>query len=179
MNRVVLIGFKSAGKTSAGRELAGLLQVPFYDLDELLESEAHRRFHSPLNCWEVYTSYGQEAFQELEHESLKIFAQDADRFCLATGGGAPLLEANRPLLHSLGTVVFLDVDFDIIRDRLLSRPRIPAPLKGMRGVDDLKKIWLFRRDIYLSVADITVAIRDSSLTPQQIAAMVLERLKSV
>ena len=40
MDNIVLIGFMGSGKTGVGRELARLLSIPFYDMDEMLEQEA-------------------------------------------------------------------------------------------------------------------------------------------
>ena len=37
MDNIVLIGFMGSGKTGVGRELARLLSIPFYDMDEMLE----------------------------------------------------------------------------------------------------------------------------------------------
>ena len=36
--KIYLVGFMGAGKTTVGRELAARLDVPFFDLDELVEA---------------------------------------------------------------------------------------------------------------------------------------------
>ena len=68
------------GKSSVGRELSGLLSLPFVDLDEYIESREGRSIR------DIFEDEGEAAFRKMELESLKeILAQD--NIILSLGGG--------------------------------------------------------------------------------------------
>ncbi len=77
------------GKSSVGRELSGLLSLPFVDLDEYIESREGRSIR------DIFESEGEAAFRKMELEALKeILSQAADsepdhenNMILALGGG--------------------------------------------------------------------------------------------
>ena len=42
MNRIILIGYMGAGKTTVGKALSKELNIPFYDLDWYIESRMRK-----------------------------------------------------------------------------------------------------------------------------------------
>ncbi len=77
---ITLTGMMGCGKSSVGRELSGLLSLPFVDLDEYIESREGRSIR------DIFEDEGEAAFRKMELESLKeILAQD--NIILSLGGG--------------------------------------------------------------------------------------------
>ena len=56
-----LIGFKGAGKSTIGKQLAEKLQISFIDTDRLIEQR-----HPSLTCAEIYRTLGEAYFRLLE-----------------------------------------------------------------------------------------------------------------
>ena len=61
MNHVILIGFMGCGKSSVGKELAGELDVPFLDTDEMIEKQTGRKIS------EIFRESGETYFLSLIH----------------------------------------------------------------------------------------------------------------
>lgn len=90
---VVLIGFMGAGKTSLGKAVAKLLQVPFLDTDCLIEQS------EGLTINEIFAQKGEAYFRSLETQTVQKLGDRDGRFVLSVGGGLPLRKINQPLLH--------------------------------------------------------------------------------
>jgi len=122
--RLALVGFMGSGKSCVGRILAHRLGIPFVDLDGELERRAGR------SIAEIFDAEGEAVFRSLEEETLSILAKRADSHVLACGGGAVISPANRALLASAYTTVWIDVPFDELMKRLSSE-RAKRPLLAM------------------------------------------------
>ena len=62
---IVLIGMPGSGKSTAGRQLARRLSVPFFDSDAVLEA----RMGIPIR--EFFAQQGETAFRDLEAEVIR------------------------------------------------------------------------------------------------------------
>lgn len=80
---LVVTGFMGTGKTTSGREAAGLLGLPFLDLDDVVASRAGRSIP------ELFASEGEQAFRALERTAVEDAAR-LSNCVIATGGGAVL-----------------------------------------------------------------------------------------
>jgi shikimate kinase / 3-dehydroquinate synthase len=108
---IFLYGPPASGKTSTGLRLAENLHLPFYDLDELIETQAGSSIP------QIFASEGEAGFREREAAALKGLL-NWQRGVVALGGGALLRPENRRLVESAGTVVCLSASFDTILERL-------------------------------------------------------------
>lgn len=113
------------GKTTLGRVLADLLEMDFYDLDDLIEERAEMR------VTEIFERYGEDKFRQMEREALHQVAGASA--VVACGGGTPCYGDNMALMNRLGVTVWLTTTPEVIAARLalpehkLHRPTI-APL---------------------------------------------------
>lgn len=160
-----LTGFMGTGKTTVGRILARELGRPFVDLDGEIESRAGKPIAG------IFAADGEEAFRQLEHESLKALEGRAPAV-VATGGGLPAFRRNRRLMEKNGVSVWLDVPFAAIVARLDERERRQRPL--FDDEDRALRLFQRRRPSYAE-ADIHLELA-GEVSPEQAASLVLGRL---
>ncbi len=166
---VVLIGFASSGKTATGTALAPLLGYHHVDLDRELEHLFFERTGNTLPCREIYRTQGEEVFTDVENAAL-LRLEGRERIVLSTGGRAPTVARNQPILRSIGTIVYLRASLAIIESRMGAKG-VPATMAGK----DLGEIWRNRDVIYSVIAD--YIIDNSSLDPGETARMIVEKIK--
>ena len=63
-NRIIIIGYMGAGKTTVGRALSKDLGMPFYDLDWYIESRMRR------SVKQIFDQEGEEGFRKTERNML-------------------------------------------------------------------------------------------------------------
>jgi len=73
----------SSGKTTIGKILSESLQLPFYDLDFIIEQE----LKTTIN--EIFEQKGELFFRKKEREVLEAFLNNTNNYVLALGGGTP------------------------------------------------------------------------------------------
>src|SRR6056297_3585119 len=78
---IFLCGMMGAGKSTVGRPLAKKLQVPFFDLDQMIED------HEELTIPEIFEVKGEQIFRAIERK-LIISQTDDMQGVMALGGGA-------------------------------------------------------------------------------------------
>ena len=116
---VLLVGFMGAGKTTAGRELARLLNWSFYDLDALIEGRTGRTVPT------LFAEQGESGFRKLETQALRELFEtlEDEPAVVALGGGAFAQEVNRQIIrdHS-ASVVHLEVGLEEALRRCAAAP---------------------------------------------------------
>jgi shikimate kinase len=99
-HQIYLVGFMGAGKTTAGRDLAGMLGWDFADLDEAICRSQNR------SIAEIFAERGEPHFRRVETAVLAQLAR-VPRLVVATGGGTYVAEENRRLVEAAGWSVWL------------------------------------------------------------------------
>ena len=111
--RVVITGFMGAGKTTVGRALARLLEVPFQDLDDAVAESEGR---GPR---ELIDAEGEDYFRAAETRALQRVLEACTARVISTGGGAWTFERNRALVNAHGCLaVWLDAPFELCLRRI-------------------------------------------------------------
>lgn len=153
---LVLVGPMAAGKTSIGRKVARLLEVPFVDTDKRIVAA-----HGPIP--QIFAEHGESRFREWEREAVAAAVNEGG--VVSLGGGAVTDAGTRALL-SQHPVVFLTVSEEAVARRIRGAGR---PL--LDGEDDpvarWRAIFAERRGWYDEVADLTV---DTSRRPMRALA---------
>ena len=166
--RVFLIGFMCSGKSHVGRELARVMHMRNLDIDRLIEQRIGR-----ITPW--FQAHGEAAFRALESSVLAEVVQQGD-VIVSTGGGTPCEGDNMARMLRTGQVVFLDVPFDMLLERIErkggDRPLLFA-LKGepLRArVCDLmaQRVPVYKQATMRVLAD---------TTPETIAARIHQALR--
>jgi len=151
-----LVGMMGSGKTTLGRALALRLELPFADTDRMLVE----RTGVPVTT--IFEIEGEEGFRRRESAVLAELATGEDRV-VATGGGAVLSAANREVMRSGGTVIYLRARLDHLWERTrhdTSRPLLATP--DPRAT--LAAILEARDPLYREVAHIVVDTGTQSAT---------------
>ena len=100
MQRVILIGYMGAGKTTVGKALAAELGLSFYDLDWYIETRMHKKVK------EIFDEQGEEGFRRIERNMLHEVAE-FENVVLSCGGGTPCFYDNMEYMNAQGMVVYL------------------------------------------------------------------------
>ncbi|WP_411337553.1 shikimate kinase [Ruminococcus gauvreauii] len=149
MNHIILIGFMGSGKTSVGKQLAKVMQLPFVDMDELIVQK------SGMEITEIFERYGEAHFRELETECLKELSEDRERKVLSVGGGLPVQSRNQPYLKNMGTVILLEASVQTLLRRLKHDSSRPM-LKGGDLQQKIETLQEQRKAEYEKVSDVRV-----------------------
>jgi shikimate kinase len=167
---VALIGFMTAGKSSIGPQLGMRIGLDFLDLDlALAEQEG-------AGIEDLFTSRGEEEFRRLESRLLERVLSGPARV-LSTGGGIVGDRENRRRLARNSTVVWLDVRFETVLDRLRVNQESARPLVDRLGPEGLRELHHRRRPLYASCADLRVdADRDAPGRLARRIALHLQRM---
>ena len=110
--KVVLVGLPGSGKSTFGRSLAATLNLPYYDLDHLIE-ERYK-----MKILEIFSLFGEGKFRMWETETLQLILKKEESFILASGGGCPCFNDNMDIINQNAVSVYLDVPLAEISGRL-------------------------------------------------------------
>jgi len=149
---IILIGYRGTGKSAVGKKLAEKLQMPFYDMDELIEDATGRSIQ------EMVTENGWAYFREREREMVRKLTA-FQRSIIATGGGAVMDEGNADILKKHGILIWLNADVKTIvgriQDDLNSKERRPSFSKDgiIQETEDVLKL---RIPVYSRLADFSI-----------------------
>lgn len=144
-NNIVLIGMPGVGKSTAGVVLAKMLGYEFVDTDLLIQRSEGKLLR------QIMEEKGTEGFIQVEN---RVNSQvEAEHSVIATGGSVVYGREAMEHLKEIGVVVYLKLDFDILRKRLHN-------IKG-RGVvlregQTLRDIYEERSRLYEAYADVIV-----------------------
>ncbi|MCB0465690.1 MAG: shikimate kinase [Aequorivita sp.] len=149
--KIVLIGYMGSGKSSVGKKLAEVLNVPFKDIDLEIENE------QGSSIPDIFLNKGEVYFRKVENSILKkILSQDGN-FVLATGGGTPCYADSMSFMTEQENVVtiFLKTPLTILSDRLFlekeNRPLL-SHIKTPKALNDFIRKHLFERAFYYNQA---------------------------
>lgn len=123
MQRIILVGYMGAGKTTVGKALAKALNLQFYDLDWYIESRQHKTVP------QIFAERGEEGFRKIEYNMLHEVAEFED-VVISCGGGTPCFFDNMDYMNAQGDVVYLKAAPEVLYRHLLMGKTERPLLKG-------------------------------------------------
>ncbi len=137
ITNLVLIGMPGCGKSTIGRKLSEVLQMPLVDLDAEIEKAAG------MSIPDIFAKEGEVGFRRRESEQVQRFGSIGGNV-LVTGGGAIKDPLNCRYLRMNGFVAHITRDLDKL-------PMEGRPLSQSR--EALETMWRQRKSLYESCRD--------------------------
>ena len=166
MDNIVLCGFMGCGKSTVGKNIARKTGKKFIDMDFYIQDKAG------MTISEIFEKYGEDKFRDMEHEACMELSK-LSGLIVASGGGAFTFQRNVDVFKGKDTIVFIDVDLEVIKNRLKNdtvRPLLQRPDKDKA----MQELFEKRYPIYKSAADVVVS---GKTTPLGTAFAVIEAVK--
>ena len=129
MNRIILIGYMGAGKTTIGKALSKELGATFYDLDWYIESRMRK------TVAQIFAEKGEEGFRKMEYNMLHEVAEFED-VIISCGGGTPCFFDNMDYLNQQGDVIYLKATPETLYKHLLMA-KVERPLLKDKTPEEL------------------------------------------
>ena len=146
--RILLIGYRGAGKSTVGEKLAKALHYDFLDTDEEIIRKGR-------GIDEIVAEEGWDVFRQAEREVLHSLGE-RDRIVVATGGGAVLHKDTWHGLADQGCVIWLRADVEELRKRIGSDEASDSQRPSLTGTDcedEVLQVLQERLPLYRSLAD--------------------------
>jgi XRE family aerobic/anaerobic benzoate catabolism transcriptional regulator len=147
--RIALIGLRGAGKSTLGAMVAEQMEVPFLELDRLIEQE------SGVGLSAIFDLYGQGGFRRLERRCLDEVIERHPRFVLATGGSLVSEPATFERLLTMCYTVWLRATPEEHMQRVIAQGDMRPMADNRESMSDLKRILEVREPLYRK-ADLTI-----------------------
>ncbi len=150
MKHLILVGFMGAGKSTTGQELAEQLNLPFKEIDKMIEKKCK------MNIPQIFEQKGESYFREVEHEVLIDCLKNPS--VIATGGGILTHNKSFELLKKAEKVIYLKGDSATLLRRIKHDDLNKRPLADSISNDTLIKRLKEREQAYNQVANLIINI---------------------
>jgi XRE family aerobic/anaerobic benzoate catabolism transcriptional regulator len=141
-DRIALVGLRGAGKSTLGEKLASQLDMPFLELDRLIEQEAG------VSLSAVFELYGQSGFRRLERRCLDHVIERCPNFVLATGGSLVSEPATFERLLTMCYTVWLKASPADHMQRVTAQGDMRPMADNREAMEDLQRILQAREPLY-------------------------------
>lgn len=154
LKKIILVGFKSSGKTTLGRALSKSLSVKFFDLDELIEKKYLKENGELLSFRKIFRKIGEKEFRELENVLLREYIS-VESCLLSLGGGTVDDEKNREMLEDF-CVVYVRVPIEDLLIRI-KKNGYPSYLDDSSDPEkEIRNLFTRRVPIFEKISDIII-----------------------
>jgi XRE family transcriptional regulator, aerobic/anaerobic benzoate catabolism transcriptional regulator len=147
--RIALVGLRGAGKSTLGAALAERLEMPFLELDRLIEQV------SGLTLDLIFDFHGQAGFRKLERRCLEDTIHSYPCFVMATGGSLVSEPGTFERLLSSCFTVWMRASPEEHMQRVIAQGDMRPMANNRDAMSDLKRI-LAEREVLYSKADIQI-----------------------
>jgi shikimate kinase len=162
-DKIYLVGFMAAGKTTVARALASRLGWRVEDIDELIEARERR------TVADIFARLGEPYFRGVEREILRLVLP-LRHVVVATGGGTFMDPDNRAAINLDGVSIWLDVPLDELVLRMPADGRRPLAADRVQ----LERLYAIRREGYAFAHH---RIYAGGAPAEEIAEQILDQLR--
>ena len=133
-DKIFLVGFMAAGKSTVAKALAHKLDWRVEDSDALIEKRERK------TVADIFDRHGELYFRTSERAVIQELAP-LQHVVIATGGGTFTIQENRTVINQIGVSVWLDVSFNTVLERLPTDGRRPLAKNqtAMRALYDSRQ----------------------------------------
>ena len=136
-DKLYIVGFMGAGKTTVARALGRRLGWHVEDIDECIEARERRGIAT------IFAQEGEPYFRQVERDVLRTVLPERN-LVVATGGGTFVDAENRAAMLTDGAVVWLDVPLACVFDRVPADGRRPLAADRVQ----MEQLYLTRHMAY-------------------------------
>jgi shikimate kinase len=165
IDKVYLVGFMAAGKTTVAHALATRLGWRAEDVDELIEARERR------TVADIFAKQGEPYFRGVEREILKLLLP-LRHAVVATGGGTFMDPENRAAINVDGLSVWLDVPFEQLIARIPADGRRPLAADRVQ----MERLFVLRQAAY---AQAHLRIAAGNAPAEEIADQIVDRMANL
>ncbi|ARN76569.1 hypothetical protein BST97_00315 [Nonlabens spongiae] len=154
-NLVVLVGYMGSGKSSVGRKLAVKMDLPFIDLDDLIEQVEGKSIS------EIFEKQGVLHFRKLEREVLENTLRENLNAVIAVGGGTPCYYNNMDMINEHGLSIYLRANVPQLSRRLFPERMQRPIIESQQSLESLQEFigkHLFERSPFYERAHETLDV---------------------
>jgi shikimate kinase len=159
-DKIYLVGFMAAGKSTVARALAARLHWQAEDVDALIEARERRAIA------DIFQQHGEPYFRAVERDILKLLLP-LRHVVVATGGGTFMDPENRAAINLDGVSIWLDVPLEDLIARIPADGR--RPLAADRAA--LERLYAVRVAGY---AGARFRVNAAGAPPEEVAERILE-----
>lgn len=164
---VALLGLRGAGKSTVGPLLGRRLNLPFVELDRLVEEE------TGMELGQIFELQGESYFRRVERDLLQRFLRRGEPAVLATSGGVVNDGDAFDALRRNALTVWLRATPTEHWSRVVSQGD-RRPMEGhQNAMAELEQLWRTREPLYSRCA---VTVDTSGRSPAQVAEAVASEL---
>ncbi|MEA3548186.1 MAG: shikimate kinase [Thermodesulfobacteriota bacterium] len=154
-NNILLTGFMGVGKGRLARELVRMTGFFAIDTDDLIESFENRKIKK------IFQTDGEAYFRNSEQKVADWLEKHVQNTIISTGGGFFAVTN----LNRIGTVVYLQSDFDAIYEKMMAHPKADKKIKKrplFQNPEQARELLQSRHPFYTDKADICINVAGKS-----------------
>jgi len=158
----------ASGKTTIAGLLSEASQIPYLDLDEVIEKQTGK------TVAQIFAEDGEIKFRKLEHDTLKGLLAVNDNFILGLGGGTPCYANNHEMLQRDDVVsVYLKTGIQELIRRINAQDKLRPLVNNLHGaeMEEFVATHLFERSYYYHKAK-HVVVTDNK-APELVATEIM------
>ena len=142
---IIFIGMHAVGKSTVGVVAAKRLGMRFVDTDLLIQEQEGKLLH------EIIAEAGEDGFLQIENQVNRNV--NVENSVISPGGSVVYCEDAMRHFKEIGTVVYLKVSYETIRDRIRNPKKRGVVL---REGQSFRELYEERVRLFEKYADITV-----------------------
>jgi shikimate kinase len=163
---IALAGFMGVGKSSIGRTLAGMIDRPFVDSDNVIVER------NAMSIATMFRVRGEKRFRQAEAEVIEELVAEVPPNVIALGGGALGNETTLAMLREKAVLVHIRLPWEAL-EPLIPKLRRGRPLLESSTTEEIHALYVARDELYSS-CHLTVQLRREGV--RRSAASLLEAL---
>ncbi len=165
--RIVLIGFRGAGKSTIGKILAQQLDWTYVSTDEMVEKRVQK------SIADIVKGSGWKKFRDTEHKVIRSVNELTDAI-IDCGGGVVEDPSNMKSFKSESLIIWIDTNLDDLMNRI-SGNQNDRPLLTQKEMQlDIEKNYTDRRPLYQRYADLRFSSSENN--PEEICQLIRKEI---
>lgn len=159
--KIILIGYRAAGKTTLGKLLSRRLGWPYLDVDRGIEKRSGK------TITELFQEKGDTHYRDVESQIVQEMCNE-DECVIAFGAGSLMREENQTTAWTDSLIVYLRAPVEELWRRIEADPGSSdtRPNLSQGGIEEVIEMLGKREPVYEACADL---ILDATLPPEQLA----------